>query len=403
MTETTPQSYAEKLAASSPLAAAAFAVGTAAEPGDRNVEIAELAGRAGLQLVHSREDFDPHYADPAAVITLCGQGIERVLDQKRKARVSVLCNVCETAAREIVAARETETAKHKTPVTEPTVHRFDCTADCYDQTQWNDEIHDGDVLVIESESVIAILNRAWPAALTAQNGELHKLTEPAYEIEGGRYAASVEKAAEQAAACGVDLDPLHQPQPFNKGDRIVCDDGGTRTVTGVMHGGGRTWVETEDGSAWTADRCELVDTSRVDEAKHAARRSAAALRGPQAPTGEEYAAAVRALGEALRYLAQADPAALEELHQEATRRIVLEVPRLFVVPGDVLHAHGARLTVMDTGISAGPDPQCWARVHGVDEADRRATYRAPWTIGVTVETAAWDIVTVERIAPALPC
>ncbi|MCX5326324.1 hypothetical protein OG847_43945 [Streptomyces sp. NBC_00120] len=170
-----------------------------------------------------------------------------------------------------------------------------------------------------------------------------------------------------------------------------------------MHTSTHTWVETEGGSAWRAELCERVDTSRVDEARTAARRSAAVLRGPQAPTGEEHTAAVRGLGEALRYLAQADPAALADLHAEASRRIALDVPRLSVVPGDILHAQGARLTVVDTGISSADEPQWWAKVHGVDEADRRATYRAPWTTGMGVEYAAWDVVTVERIAPALPC
>ncbi|MFZ3595086.1 hypothetical protein [Streptomyces sp. BH104] len=218
-----------------------------------------------------------------------------------------------------------------------------------------------------------------------------------------------ERAGWAAAICRVCVtearamaDSGDAAEPAVKGDRVVCADGSTRTVAGVMHSGAHTWIETEGGSAWRAERCELVDTSRVGEAKTAARHSAAVLRRPQAPTDAERTAAVRELGEALRYLAQADPAALAELHEEANRRIALEVPRLSVVPGDIVHAYGARLTVLDTGVSSADEPQWWAKVHGVDQADRRATYRAPWQMGLSVECAAWDVVTVERIAPA-PC
>ncbi|QKW06973.1 hypothetical protein HUT18_11755 [Streptomyces sp. NA04227] len=411
------ESYAERLASASPLASAAFALGATVTDADQaRANMADLRARADVTAVRTdgEDDFDaPHLADPFAPMTLCDRRKARDLDETRAARVADFCPSCVDHARDRATSREAALAAAekdganppepaRPPITNPAVHRFDCTAEAYDASQ-GDGIHDGDLLVIPGEGIVAILTDAWPVALTTRNGELHKLTGPAHEIEDGRYAASVEKAMAQAAACGVDLDPLHQPQPFKKGERIVCTDGGTRTVASLMRSGPHTWVETEEGSAWRADRCELVDTSRVDEAKCAARTSAAVLRGPQAPTGEEHAMAVRDLGDALRYLAQADPAALAELHAEGNQRIALEVPRLSVVPGDILHAHGARLTVLDTGISAAPAPQFWARVYGVDKGDRHATYRAPWTLGMSVESAAWDIVAVERIAPALPC
>ncbi|WP_432001586.1 hypothetical protein [Streptomyces sioyaensis] len=411
-------SYAKRLASASPLASAAFAFGGGIAGADQDrAQMADLRASADVIAVRTdgEDDFDaPHLADPFAATTLCDRRKDRELDEDRAARIADFCPACVAHARDratsreaALAAAEEEGANPPEPVrpaiTNPAVHRFDYSDEAYGASQCRDDIRDGDVLVVASEGIVAILNRAWPAALTARNGELHKLSEPAYEIEGGRYAASVQLAMEHAAATGVDLEPLHRPHPFKKGERIVCEDGGTRTVAGVLHSGSHAWAETTDGSAWRAERCERVDTSRVDEAKTAARRSAAVLRGPEAPTGEEHTAAVRTLGEALRYLAQADPAALADLHAEANRRIALEVPRLSVVPGDILHAHGARLTVLDAGISSADDPQWWAKVHGVDEADRRATYRAPWTTGMGVEYAAWDVVTVERIAPALPC
>ncbi|MEU8870481.1 hypothetical protein AB0D24_04810 [Streptomyces javensis] len=410
--------YAERLASASPLAAAAFALGGVIENADQaRAAMTDLRANADVIAVRAdgEDDFDaPHLADPFANATMCDRRKASELDEDRAARIADFCPACVAHARERATSREAALAAAeeeganppkpvRPPITNPAVHRFDYSAEAYDAAQCRDDIRDGDVLVVVSDGIVAMLTDAWPGALTARNGELPKFTKPAYEIEGGRYAASVQLAMEQAAATGVDLDPLHRPQPFKKGERIVCEDGGTRTVTSLMHSGSHTWVETEGGSAWRAERCERVDTSHVDEAKTAARRSAAVLGGPEAPTGEEYTAAVRALGEALRYLAQASPAALTELRAEANRRIALDVPRLSVVPGDILHAHGARLTVMDTGISSANEPQWWAKVHGVDETDRRATYRAPWTTGMGVEYAAWDVVTVERIAPVLPC
>jgi hypothetical protein len=54
-----------------------------------------------------------------------------------------------------------------------TAHSFDTTGDAYDRTQCDDRIRHGDVLVIESESVVGILVEAWPVAITAEHGEFH--------------------------------------------------------------------------------------------------------------------------------------------------------------------------------------------------------------------------------------
>ncbi|WP_199570569.1 hypothetical protein [Streptomyces murinus] len=283
------------------------------------------------------------------------------------------------------------------PVTGPKVHRFDSTGDAYDATQWNDEIRDGDVLVVESEGVVGILRSAWPAALTPANGELHKLTAPAGEVDGGRYAASVAAAADVARSLGLTLEDLHDPaaqDEYEPGTRVLVADGSAKTVTGTMRGAdGKLWLLVDNGAAHPADRCERVDTSHVDLARSHARRAADALRA-----GGETGQAAGELGDALRYLAQAAPDVLAEL-SEAGTRVTVEVHRMAIAPGDILHQHGVRLTVLDTGVSTSDEPQWWATVQGVTDADRRATYRAPWEIGIGVEHAAWDLVTVERIAP----
>lgn len=204
-----------------PLTTAARALADSIEPGQRNAEIVNLGAEAGLILVHSSNDFDPHYADPAAVIALCRQPIERELDAERMARISVVCGECETAARAIAGARAAAEAAAKTPVTGPRVHRFDSTHEAYNATQWNDEIRDGDVLVIAPEKVVGILNEAWPFALTVRHGELHTLSVPVGDVNDGKYAESARVAAEQARALNAalrgDHDPGAEPTERTKG------------------------------------------------------------------------------------------------------------------------------------------------------------------------------------------
>lgn len=59
----------------------------------------------------------------------------------------------------------------------PNTHTFDSTGEAYDQSQWRDDIHDGDVLHVPSEKVVGILYQAWPVALTKNHGEFHKYTD----------------------------------------------------------------------------------------------------------------------------------------------------------------------------------------------------------------------------------
>lgn len=52
-----------------------------------------------------------------------------------------------------------------TAITNPSVHILDDSGSGYDQTQTDDEIKNGDVLVIASEGVVGILMKAWPIAI----------------------------------------------------------------------------------------------------------------------------------------------------------------------------------------------------------------------------------------------
>ena len=50
--------------------------------------------------------------------------------------------------------------------------KFESTADAYDATQCNDDIHDGDILLIANECVVGVAD-TWPMAVTVAHGELH--------------------------------------------------------------------------------------------------------------------------------------------------------------------------------------------------------------------------------------
>ncbi|MFI1957003.1 hypothetical protein ACH46L_03680 [Streptomyces althioticus] len=95
----------------------------------------------------------------------------------------------------------------------------------------------------------------------------------------------------------------------------------------------------------------------------------------------------------------ADPVAAQAVRIADGKPAPIEIPRLFVEPGDILHGFGVRLRVIDTGtrISEQGDGEWWALVEGVTEDDSRRTYRGRWGFAVPVAAAAWDVVTVERV------
>ncbi|MCX5326325.1 hypothetical protein [Streptomyces sp. NBC_00120] len=226
--------YAKRLASATPLASAAYALGgTIADADQDRARMTELRASVDVIAVRtgSEDDFDaPHLADRLAATTLCDRRKVLTLDEEQAARIADFCPACVEAARDRATSREaapatTEAGSAHQPepirpaITNPAVHRFHSLEEANDAPEYRDDIHDGDLLVIAREGVVALLNRTWPAALTADRLGLHKLAKPAYEIEDGRYAASVRLAMELGASLGVELNPpapaagVHEGQP----------------------------------------------------------------------------------------------------------------------------------------------------------------------------------------------
>lgn len=88
---------------------------------------------------------------------------------------------------------------------EPAVWPFSSTDEAYAQAQVRDDLWDGDVLVIENESVIGYLDKACPIALTEARGEFHRPKYDPRTYGDGRYAASVRMAEREAARLGIPL------------------------------------------------------------------------------------------------------------------------------------------------------------------------------------------------------
>lgn len=51
-------------------------------------------------------------------------------------------------------------------------HEFSSTFEAYDNTQWNEELKTGDIIIIKSEKVVGVVD-TWPIAVTVEFGELH--------------------------------------------------------------------------------------------------------------------------------------------------------------------------------------------------------------------------------------
>jgi hypothetical protein len=92
------------------------------------------------------------------------------------------------------------------------IHEFNTTSYAYDQTQVDDDIHDGDVIIAKGESAIAILDRAWPFAITAAHGEFHgPPVQSAHLISDGRFVESLAIAMDKARELGFPIHPLNAP------------------------------------------------------------------------------------------------------------------------------------------------------------------------------------------------
>ncbi|WP_405759486.1 hypothetical protein OG234_13390 [Streptomyces sp. NBC_01420] len=370
----------------------------------------------------------PHYVrkDGFHADALCTRTVTRELTDAEAAKLGPFCKACvkalaaltaeteTTETTEVPAATETPApaAEQATPAPAPAVHHFDSTEEAYDATQCRDDIHDGDVLVIESQKVVGFLRDAWPGAITTAHGELHTFSTPARAIDNGMYAASVDLAEQIAQEIGADVDTLHaSPAPaadvappaeaaFTEGDRVLCSDGLTRTVSHVSEANGRDWVHMDGGDACPATTSLRVDTSRVEEVTAQALRDAATLR---AGVGTPDALIVDRLGQALRYLRQADPARHAALIKDADH-ISVRVARASIAPGDIRNEYGHPHEVLDACFAetGSDDATWWLRIIGTTEEGRAHTGRTAWNSSLRLDLALVEMETVDRPLPAAP-
>lgn len=54
------------------------------------------------------------------------------------------------------------------------VHFFNSTGEAYDASQCDENIHDGDVLIVRNERVAGVLDQAWPVAVSEARGHFHR-------------------------------------------------------------------------------------------------------------------------------------------------------------------------------------------------------------------------------------
>lgn len=92
------------------------------------------------------------------------------------------------------------------------VHEYNTSAYAYDETQTNDEIWDGDVIIALEEGAVAILDEAWPFAITEAHGEFHGPPHTsAHLIRDGRFTESLAVALDKARELGFAVHPLNAP------------------------------------------------------------------------------------------------------------------------------------------------------------------------------------------------
>lgn len=99
------------------------------------------------------------------------------------------------------------------------VHVYNTTRYAYDETQTNEDIHDGDVIVAEDERAVAILDQAWPFAVTVEHGEFHgPPVRSAHLVRDGDFAASLAVALDEARKRGFAVSPLNAPVVTSPGE-----------------------------------------------------------------------------------------------------------------------------------------------------------------------------------------
>lgn len=88
------------------------------------------------------------------------------------------------------------------------IHHYETTVAAYAATQSDDQVREGDVLIIESEGVVGLAS-TWPVAVTELSGELHHL-EGAWPLAKLGFAKkSIDLARDAAKTLGF---PLFVPE-----------------------------------------------------------------------------------------------------------------------------------------------------------------------------------------------
>ncbi|RWM86479.1 MAG: hypothetical protein EOR84_30670 [Mesorhizobium sp.] len=72
------------------------------------------------------------------------------------------------------------------------IHFFDSTGEAYDATQCDENIKNGDVLVIEPEQVVGLAD-TWPVAVTKNAGHLHSLSDGNFETYNHEFGENAGK------------------------------------------------------------------------------------------------------------------------------------------------------------------------------------------------------------------
>jgi len=83
------------------------------------------------------------------------------------------------------------------------IFTFDNTSEAYDETQTNEDISDGDILVVPSENVVGYLVEAWPVTVTRERGAFHSWKEFGPDEE---YAGAHATAQDVARIAGFRLE-----------------------------------------------------------------------------------------------------------------------------------------------------------------------------------------------------
>ena len=96
----------------------------------------------------------------------------------------------------------------------PRIHTFDSSGEAYDACQCDDDIKNGDVLVIAKEKVVGVAD-TWPIAITAENGALHQLnigvTAEGWAKGAAAKLAGFKAAQAEARRLGFPLDGEAEP------------------------------------------------------------------------------------------------------------------------------------------------------------------------------------------------